>query len=270
MIDFEKGLTSADAHWNNAVPLHSVQHLWALGYTIVPRTVYADPFHVDPSIIPKDRAYQWVHEAHDWPIYQGSGWSPVTYDRHPGIFGPVHWCGAIKLRGLMLVDKPKAEVEAKHRANQAKAQQNVDDWVTRQTSDGFSVFVKNDHGVETPEDKPNAVQTAIPADLLPHLSIIMRERDRLISDWTKDFAHPPSPVIKARLTQLAIDQMRRRLGGPQMVSSTDQPEKGAHDHATRQENDPAHPAGTGNAPGTAGIDPGFASADAPEPDRSRD
>lgn len=273
----EKDAAAPQAHWNDILPIHFVNELWRMGYTIVQRAVHADPFHMDPAIIPKDRAYQWIHEDRDLPMYSTSGWTPVPYDRHPGVFGPIHWSGAIKHLGLILVDKPKAEVEAEHRENHRKAQANVDDWFKRQQQTGFTGSANVIAGA-TFRDRDvgdaDTTETQIPRELIGHVGPIMRERDRLIAQHFKDNQKAPDAKTKGLLTQIAINIMRERLRGnravPVLVSTTDdQPEKGNTHDDPQQANDPEHPAtdaggSAGDAPSAAGGDPGVTGEDSAE------
>lgn len=121
----------------------------------------------------------------------------------------------------------------------AKAQQNVDDWFSRQFAAGFSGNVTvlsegseigNATDAREVGDKTLESVTKIPRELQPYVGEIFAERDRLwgVSTvwWGKDAepqyqkytelaaAHPDwtrGQLMNAVLTPIAIDNIRKRL-----------------------------------------------------------
>lgn len=72
-----------------------------------------DPFHVDPTIIPKNKGYQWIAieihgEAKCAP--QFVGWKPVPFKRHAKLFPKMNVRGKIVWRGQMLMERPLKEI----------------------------------------------------------------------------------------------------------------------------------------------------------------
>jgi len=49
-----------------------------------------------------------------------SGWTPVPASRHPHLM-PAHWQGAIEIKGLMLMEKPKILVDRSRAAEEREA-----------------------------------------------------------------------------------------------------------------------------------------------------
>jgi hypothetical protein len=221
-----------------------IQDLWGAGYTIVKRP--ADPFEVDPKIIPHGMAYQW----NDTP--EKPGWSPVLFSDHDGVFGPVGMTGYVYRDNLFLCKRPKAEVETELKRNAARANVLVDGWVQRtaelgitgavrtvaQDSDGkFEVQLEKQVGaavtdaVEIPRTRTIETTVGIPRDMTPHIATIFKERDRLEAEVVrKDRTLAPGPIadkfyaaieadkgapwwptLRAILLPIAVDNVRKSL-----------------------------------------------------------
>lgn len=165
-------------------PQRVAHELWGEGYTVVRRQ--ADPYYVDPRIIPTGMAYQWCNVEKI-----GDGWKPVTASRHDGIYAPVGFDGDIGLNQLVLCERAKSEVDAARAANEAKAHQNVADWVAK-TGGQFTGTVKvgtsEDHAktTEVGDAIGSGDETHIPKELVPYIIEILRERDALLA---KDIGH---------------------------------------------------------------------------------
>lgn len=199
--------------WKAIVSTDAVAALWDAGFTIMPRQRHPDPYHLDEKAIPTGRAYQWVHKD-DLQWHKDTNWQQVPNERHPGIFAPVGTDGFVAFQSLLLVDKPKAEVDAEHAANHAKAHQNVDDWLGQQAAAGFTggVTVQTDRSATVVDIGNEAVnQTKIPADMVPHINAILRERDRLVAAFTKEHGDMPTVAHRAKLLEQAIETVRTRV-----------------------------------------------------------
>jgi len=221
--------------------------LWGAGYTVVARQRHPDPMHVDPAIIPKDRSYQWLSLKHD-EIHIKTGWSPVPYSRHEGVFAPFGTLGDVEVMGCGLFDKPKFEVD-KDRAHQvALAQKQIDDWSKKAADFGISGTVKVGtqtklgeldtekdievgHVFENTTTKVIETTVRIPRDMQPHMVAIFDERDRLETEVVrKDRTLAPGPIadqfyaamdadkgapwwptLRAILLPIAIDNVRAKL-----------------------------------------------------------
>jgi len=222
-----------------------IHDLWGAGYTIVKRS--ADPFEVDPKLIPHGMAYQW----NDSP--EKPGWSPVPFSRHEGVFGPYGMSGWIYRDRLFLCERPKAEVDHELERSRTKALQNVDDWVAKNGALGLTGSVRV--GTQT---KPGELDTleerkvgadaldvfvqigstktietivAVPKDMTPHIGAIFKERDRLEAEVVRkdrtlapgpiadkfyaaidaDKAAPWWPTLRAILLPIAVDNVRLAL-----------------------------------------------------------
>lgn len=74
----------------------------------------ADPYAIDPSIIPMDWVYEWkryavmnqVDHAYQASLARQGGWTPVMAERHDGVFLPLGSKGAIIINGLILMERP--------------------------------------------------------------------------------------------------------------------------------------------------------------------
>lgn len=209
-----------------------LHELWGCGFTIVRRG--ADPFEIDPKLIPAGRAYQWNPIKSDGPdVVASEGWTPVPYSRHEGVFAPWGTPGDIQIRGMQLVEKAKDEVKGDLARTQAKALQNVEDWHTKAAALGFtgSVQVGADSvrvGTQTVEGKLDSLSeidrdevawgllrsrerlrdavarfqtktiettVGIPREMTPYIASIFKERDRLEAEVVrKDRTLVPGPI----------------------------------------------------------------------------
>lgn len=91
-----------------------------------------DEFYIDPADIPDGWAYEWKRETtlnQEDPSYQvhlaRTGWEPVPTDRHPSYMpkGGAH--PIIRRKGMVLMEKPMAIVEANRRKDLLAARQQV-------------------------------------------------------------------------------------------------------------------------------------------------
>ncbi len=160
-----------------------IQNLWGLGYTIVRRQ--SDHLYVDERIIPRGMAYQWCRIGDRHP-----GWSAVPASRHDGIFAPAGYQGDIEFGGLILMEKPKHEVDADLAANANKAQKQVDDWVDRNAEQAVGDL--------------REIHVGVPPELVPYISEILAERDVQLKRM--DDSHG----VKARALNIAIAIIRDR------------------------------------------------------------
>lgn len=172
---------------NQIIVTELIDDLWSNGWTIAPVRPHPDPYHIAPEIIPRDRAYQWVSREHDLAYYKSFHWREVPAERHPGVFAPWGYVGECAIGDLILVEKPKSEVEAAHAANHAKAHKNVDDWSKGASEGGFTggmnVWTDGDKTAMRTEIEHDGVsQTELPVEMLPHLKAILKERDRLVAE----------------------------------------------------------------------------------------
>ena len=117
-----------------------IHDLWGAGFTIVRRN--ADPYEIDPKLIPRGMSYQWNPIQQDALKVNMEGWTPVPFSRHEGVFAPWGMPGDIYRDGLVLCEKPKAEVDHELARSRTKARQNVDDWVAKNGALGFTGSVK--------------------------------------------------------------------------------------------------------------------------------
>jgi len=205
----------------------SIQDLWGIGFTIVPRVDSAKVYDLAAGAAPAGMVYQWNDGS------TVNGWKNVPASRHPGMFAPYCVTGDIEVSGLWLMERPKAEVDAFHTAAHAKALQNVDDWYERTAALGFtgSVTVLSEGsdivreiGTKTIEDA-----TKIPRELTPYIGQIFAMRDELWKTadrwWGKPTpeyeeyerlaaANPEwsrGQIMNAVLTSIAIENTRKWL-----------------------------------------------------------
>lgn len=204
--------------------------LWSNGWTIAPVRPHPDPYHIDPAIIPRDRAYQWVSREHDLASHKERGWREVPAERHPGVFAQWGYVGECTIGDLILVEKPKPEVEAAHAAAHAKAHQNVEDWYKGASEGGFigsvNVWTEGDNqrqtAMRTEIEHDGVTQTELPPELVPHLKAILKERDRLVNEEhllhlkTNTDAPNGEPfnllACRVRCMQRAIETIRAKIG----------------------------------------------------------
>lgn len=229
-----------------------IQDLWGGGYTIIARRMlHPDPFHVPPQLVPHGRSYQWWHLIHDKFHFECSpgkstGWAPVPASRHDGLFMPAGHVGDIEVNGLGLFEKSKVEVDQEHAKQIAAAQKPLQDWGDRVREIGFTGGVRVvDQGgnitsiamdapgevLERKDAKTIETTVAIPPDMMPHMSAIFAERDRLevevvLKDRTlkpgeiadKFFAAIQSdqgalwwPTLRAILLPIAVENVRKTM-----------------------------------------------------------
>jgi hypothetical protein len=226
-----------------------IHDLWGAGYTIVRRP--ADPFEVDPKIIPHGMSYQW-NDSQEKP-----GWSPVLFEDHDGAFGPFGMRGPVYRDNLFLCKRPKAEAEHDLERARTKAQQNVADWASKNAALGLTgsvtvgtqtavgkldslkkvkvgdlVEIDTDEGfAQVGSTKTIETIVAIPRDMTPHIPEIFKERDRLEAEVVrKDRTLAPGPIadkfyaaveadkgapwwptLRAILLPIAVDNVRANL-----------------------------------------------------------
>lgn len=83
--------------------------------------VTPDPFHIDRSVVPAGKAYQWHRYTTTSPDPIRDGWVPVPFDRHPGVFpkGYRSKDGWVVCEGLTLIENStewvKEELARSHR-----------------------------------------------------------------------------------------------------------------------------------------------------------
>lgn len=122
-----------------------VEDLWAAGYTIARRQ--RDPYGVDPKAIPKGMAYEWrtkpQRRDNQWRMaLLQDDWEFVPASRHDGVYAPVGYRDIIEIGESVLMERPKEKSDKVHAAHEAKAHQNVTDWIERVGASGFSGGVR--------------------------------------------------------------------------------------------------------------------------------
>ncbi len=205
-----------------------LHELWGCGFTIVRRG--ADPFEIDPKLIPAGRSYQWNPVKSDGPdVIASEGWTPVPYSRHEGVFAPWGTPGDIQIRGMQLVEKAKAEVTADLNRNEAKARELVDGWVAKTGALGITGSVRV--GTQTVEGKLDTLSerkigsggavvleanktiettVGIPREMTPHIASIFKERDRLEAEVVrKDRTLVPGPIADKFYAAIEIQDGRQ-------------------------------------------------------------
>lgn len=92
----------------------------------------ADPFFIDPDVIPENLAYEWkrleVYGKEDKPYeteLARRGWVPVMAESHDGYFMPKGFKGPVIRGGLGLYAMDKTEHENRNRYQQLIARQAV-------------------------------------------------------------------------------------------------------------------------------------------------
>lgn len=220
-----------------------IHDLWGAGYTILPRNRHPDPFFVPQEMVPRGRSYQWWHLVHDKFHFErrNSGWAAVPASRHDGYFMPFGHVGDIEVNGLGLFEKSWFEVDQEQTKNTAAALELIEEW-RKKTGALFSGDIKvgsektfigehvatfaRDDGTKTIE-----TTTAIPKDMVPHMSAIFDERDRLRNEIVlpdrslksgdiadqfyiaidADKSLPWWPTLHAILLPIAIENVRKSL-----------------------------------------------------------
>lgn len=232
-----------------------IHDLWGCGFTILPRLRHPDPFFVPQEIVPQGRSYQWWHLVHDKFYFDptaggpsgAAGWAPVPASRHDGYFMLFGHTGDIEVNGLGLFEKSKFEVDQELTANIAAAHKQVEDWAAKVGGAGLSGEVKiyGQDEIATPVGGGEAVldlfvtldgnvlevTTRVPKDMLPHMSAIFAERDRLKDEIVQldrslkpgeiadkfyaaveaDKSLPWWPTLHAILLPIAIENVRKSL-----------------------------------------------------------
>lgn len=237
-----------------------IQDLWGCGFTIVARRRHPDPFYVPQDMVPQGRSYQWWHLVHDKTHFEmrgsnPSGWAPVPSSRHDGYFMPFGHVGDIEVNGLGLFEKSKFEVDQDRAQNITAAHKLVDDWKEKfggELSGEFKVgndvatlgdakvtsILLSDPSMDVAECQEGRIikaTVAIPKDMLPHMSAVFAERDRLrdgvvnennpngiilkpgeIADKFKaaidaDDSRPRWSILHAILLPIAIENVRKSL-----------------------------------------------------------
>jgi hypothetical protein len=221
----------------------AINDLWGEGYTLVRR--HPDPFHIEQSLIPRGRSYQW----NDTPDKEG--WRTVPFSRHPGVFAPILYSddGPIVVQGLYLCERPEVEVKDAHAAAAEKARKQSDDfWADRAKefagagfplSGSVRVGTQTQLGeLDTLDEREfvtsrNTIETTVkvPRDMVPHMAAIFAERDRLESEIVlPDRTLKPGPIadkfyaavnvskgapwwptLLAILLPIAVDNVRKSL-----------------------------------------------------------
>src|SRR5882762_8474649 len=128
-----------DAEFDRRTPAEIIGHdrlndLWGEGFTVVHRL---PSFEVPEHITPHGVVYQWS-DAVAPPV---SNWERVPAERHPGLFAPYGYEGDIVVGGMVLCERPKAEVDAFHAEAARKAEKNVTDWIEKQSDNGIAGHV---------------------------------------------------------------------------------------------------------------------------------
>lgn len=182
-----------------------IQDLWGQGFTIIRRQ--ADPYYVDPKLVPAGMAYQWCLKR------PGDGWSPVLASRHDGIYAPAGYKDVIEVGGLMLCERSKSEVDAELKANADKAQQNTDNWASGLAANGLSggarVGYSDDDSKIFGDVIDDTNHTRIPAELFPYLPEIYKLRDQLL-DLSGFAEHTVSEKKAALLAAITTVSERRK------------------------------------------------------------
>lgn len=207
------------------ISYNDLHDLWGAGYTIVKRG--HDPFEIDPKLIPKGMSYQWNPIKGDTPdVMHPEGWNPVPYSRHEGVFAPWGTTGFITRDGLALGEKPQVVVDLHRGAAKAAAAKLVDDWAAKAAADGISGTVTV--ATQTVEGKLDSIEhrdvgdvdaiqigatktietvVAIPRDMIPHMSAIFAERDRLEAEVVrKDRTLAPGAIADKFYTAIDADR----------------------------------------------------------------
>jgi hypothetical protein len=90
-----------------------------------------DQFHIPAGVIPPGWSWEWKNETvlgEPNAAYQAElaqvGWEPVMAESYPGVFMPIDYKGAIRKKGMMLMERPmvltqEARAEDKRRADDA-------------------------------------------------------------------------------------------------------------------------------------------------------
>lgn len=220
-----------------------IDDLWGSGFTVIRRgMLHPDLFNVPQQIVPFGRSYQWWHLVHD-RFHFSSGWAPVPASRHDGLFMPAGHVGDIEVNGLGLFEKSKVEVDQEKAAQIEAAKAPLKQWGDALQDSGFTggARVVDQGGNETTfgdpdtfkRDDAKAIETTVgvPADLLPHMVELFKERDRLEATVVKrdrslkpgdiatkfyaaveaDPAAPWWPTLRAILLPIAVQNVRKTL-----------------------------------------------------------
>lgn len=203
-----------------------IEDLWGAGYTILPRRRHPDPFHVPPEMVPTSKNYQWWHLVHDKVHFVGK-WTAVDASRHDGYFMPAGHVGNIEVQGMGLFERSKSAVDAYHTDTAAKAHKQVEDWTTKAQaaglSGGFSMNgitteVGDDENVKDQVTKTINTRVKLPAEMMPYMSEIFAERDRLyealIAAWKGGMVLTDEQDAVCRAYEAALLSDPETLKGP--------------------------------------------------------
>lgn len=156
--------------------------LWGAGFTVIRRSTFgSDVYQIADHVCKAGMAQQWSDGLKD-------GWTAVPAERHPGLYAPYSYAGHVKIGGLMLLECPKHKVDAAKSAQVDAAHKLVTDWQDKyggQFSGTVTVGTQTELGkmdkVETMEVGAKIIEdtTQIPRDMVPYISQIFAERDRL-------------------------------------------------------------------------------------------
>jgi len=195
--------------------IDQLHDLWGAGYTVALRS--GDPYDIPLTMIPRGMSYQWNPISPDVEVKEAaSGWTPVPYSRHEGVFAPWGTPGDVERGGLRLCEK-SAEIVSRAQAQaRTKAQQNIDDWRMRAAAIDLTGDVRigtqsetgkldtlEEHEIGKPpasvfkRQSTKTIETIgpIPKDMAPYIDRIFKERDRLESEVVrKDRTLAPGPV----------------------------------------------------------------------------
>lgn len=294
------------------ISTQQVADLWERGYAVIPRSLFGrDPYAIADAIKRPGMAQQWGDKPRK-AEYLAQGWRMVVNEAWPGLFSPYGAVGDVEVDGLILMQKPQHEVDRVHAQNHAQAQKNVDDWIDRQRAAGFSVEIMQN--VSTDSDavgpdpslseaannggmilhKKDGIPTVdttvgIPRDMMPYVSEILKERDRLCEECVAGShddlvdqydaalkANPQAPkwpTLRAIAMPKAIANVRAKLKAQEGATdgseaedttqhadgNSDRSGQSADDTAGSSGDDPAlDAAGTGGAPAPAADSGGSA------------
>lgn len=113
-------------------------------------TAGVNQFHVPPEIIPPGWSWEWKTETVAGmpdPAYAAelaqNGWEPVLAESFPGIFMPIDCKGAIRRKGMILMERPMELTLEAQRDEQMRAKERVGNAVRK-----HSLNAQGAHGVD--------------------------------------------------------------------------------------------------------------------------
>lgn len=172
-----------------------------------------DPFHIDLSDVPPGKAYQWHRFTTTSRDPIRDGWTPVPFDRHPGLFPP-SWRtkkGWIAYGGLTLIENSAEWVQRRLAANIAAAKEMESAFYSAR---GLDVPVRRDRGmVRAMQIFPaDFVETKVlkdaPPDEGPDIDTPISLLIRVPARWASAAAYLNLPIS---------EYARRRIVGERMV-----------------------------------------------------